>query len=84
MCRCSVGGGCYRGTLWYSLLREALLKRFTAVHVQSVQGNLFNQRSQKASESVDEYAQELRTLFRRAYSKLERDHEGEGGSVLTL
>ena len=68
----------------YPLLKEALLKRFTAVHVQSVQGSLFHQRNQRAGETVDEYAQELRTLFRRAYPKLERDHEGEGGSVLTL
>ena len=35
----------------YPLLREALLKRFTAVHVQSVQGSLFHQQSQKASEN---------------------------------
>ena len=68
----------------YALLKDALLKRFTPVHVQSVQGALFHRRSQKPMETVDEYAQELRALFRRAYLKLEWDIGGEGESVLTL
>ena len=68
----------------YSLLREALSQRFTAVHVRSVQGSLFHPRTQKPQESVDEYLQELKILFKRAYPKLAKDQDEVGESVLTL
>ena len=68
----------------YDSLKEALLRRFTTVHVRSVQGSLFHKRTQKQQESVDEYLQELKVLFRRAYPKLARDQEEEGESMLTL
>ena len=67
----------------YLLLREALLKRFTAVHIQSVQWTVFHHRSQRPADTVDEYAQELKILFRRVYPKLERTMK-EKMSVLTL
>ena len=51
----------------YNLLIEAIKKRFKPVHLSSVQSQLFHERRQKTNESVDEYAQELRKLFRRAY-----------------
>ena len=40
--------------------------------------------NQKDSDTVDEYAQELRALFKKAFPKLERDSEEEGESILTL
>jgi len=48
----------------YCLLLAELRKRFTPVTIQS---SLFHDRKQDISESVDYYAQELRTLFHRAY-----------------
>ena len=68
----------------YALLKEALLKRFTPVHVQAVQGALFYERSQKPTETVDQYAQELRLLFRKAFPKIERDSGEEGEKILTF
>ena len=67
----------------YPLLREALLKRFTLVHVQAVQGALFHDRSQKLTETIDEYALELQKLYRRAYPKMYKEG-GEGEVMLTL
>ena len=48
------------------------------VHLSSVQSQLFHDRHQGAKESADEYAQELRKLFRRAYAGVTpRGPEGE-------
>ena len=52
--------------------------------MRSVQGSLFHRRTQKPQESVDEYLQELKILFKRAYLKLAKDQDEEGESVLTL
>ena len=49
------------------LLVAELQKRFTPVQLQTVQSSLFHDRKQKTGESVDDYAQDLRTLFHKAY-----------------
>ena len=51
----------------YALLVAELHKRFTPVHLQAVQSSLFYDRKQKSGELVDEYAQDLRVLFYKAY-----------------
>ena len=51
----------------YVLLVAELQKRFTPVQLQTVQSSLFHDRKQKTGESVDDYAQDLRTLFHKAY-----------------
>ena len=42
-------------------------ERFTPVHLQAVQNNLFHDQKQKPGELVDHFAQELRVLFHKAY-----------------
>ena len=49
----------------YCLLAAELHKRFTPVRFPAIQSSLFHDRRQHVSESVDHYAQELRTLFHR-------------------
>ena len=51
----------------YASLRTALTKRFTPVRLGAARSGVFQQRRQKPGESVDQYAQELRRLFKRAY-----------------
>ena len=51
----------------YEGLTQALKKRFTPVRIQGVVTSLFHGRKQKNEESVDNYAQELRRLYQRAY-----------------
>ena len=51
----------------YDILVREMKKRFTPVHLQAVQSSFFHDRRQRANESVDVYAQELCTLFFRAY-----------------
>ena len=46
----------------YTILVSKLKKRFTPIRLQAVQSSLFHDRKQKSNESVDAYAQELRTL----------------------
>ena len=64
----------------YSRLVEALRKRFMPVHLASVSTQLFHERRQSERESVDEYAQELQQLFRRAYVGVMTG--GPGGEVV--
>lgn len=68
----------------YSLLVEQLKKRFTPVHIQSIQSQLFHERQQRSTETVDEYAQDLRQLYRKAYATFSRDgpHTEAMGQVL--
>lgn len=69
----------------YDLLVAELMKRFTPVRLQSVQSSLFHERKQKASESVDAYAQDLRRLFHLAYPRAQQgsqEAEDMGRSVL--
>ena len=65
----------------YLWVRDAL-KKFTPVHVQSVQSARFHGRVQEPQETVDSYRQELKRLFQRAYPKMSRDESQEGKSVL--
>ena len=69
----------------YCLLVAELRKRFTPVRLPAIQSSLFHDRRQHASESVDNYAQELRTLFHRAYPSVyqgTREAEALGQAVL--
>ena len=69
----------------YVGLTTALCERFTPVRLQSVQSSKFHERRQLISECVDDYAQELRKLFYRAYSTAQDAGSGAeamGRSVL--
>ena len=46
---------------------EQLTRHFTPVRIGAVQSSLFHDRRQKERESVDDYAQDLRKLFYKAY-----------------
>ena len=69
----------------YDELVAALRRRFTPVHIQSVQSSIFHERKQRVDESVDDYSQDLRKLFHRAYSGAQGGGEAEamGKSVLS-
>ena len=69
----------------YTRLRETLATRFTPVNIQSVQSSLFHERKQGAQETVDEYAQQLKHLFRKAYLRAMGCQEAEemGRTVLS-
>ena len=56
----------------YTLLVAELQKRFTPVQLTAIQPQLFHDRQQGAKESVDDYAQALRKLFKKAYSTVLR------------
>ena len=69
----------------YANLTAALRERFTPVRLQSVQSSKFHERRQRADESVDNYAQDLRKLFHQAYSMAQDAGSGAetmGRSVL--
>ena len=51
----------------YEKLVEQLTRHFTPVRIGAVQSSLFHDRRQREKESVDDYAQELRKLFNKAY-----------------
>ena len=57
--------------LWsnYSLLVAKLQKRFTPVHLPTVHSSLFYDKKQ---ETVDQYAQQLRCLFNKAYPSIQQ------------
>ena len=55
----------------YDTLKE-LLRRFTPVRLQSVQSSLFHEKKQKAQETVDAYAQDVRKLFVKTYPPAKR------------
>ena len=56
----------------YPLLVGQLKKRFTPVQLTAIQTQLFHDRVQNNKESVDDYAQALRKLFKKSYSSLLR------------
>ena len=58
------------------------MQLFTAVHIQSVQSTYFTI-GFRITRSVDQYAQELRKLFKRVYPGLEKAKNQECKSVLT-
>ena len=55
----------------YLLLVAELKKRFISVTLPAIQSNLFHDKKQDVSESVDVYAQELHTLFHKAYPSVQ-------------
>ena len=70
----------------YPQLVDALKKSFTPVKIQLVQTSLFHDRRQGTSETVDGFAQDLKTLFYKAYpSTLQGGREAEemGRTVLS-
>ena len=56
----------------YSLLVVELQKRFTPVRLTAIQTQLFHDHHQGPKESVDDYAQALRKLFKKAYPGVSR------------
>ena len=63
-----------------------LWRRFTPVQLHAVQSSLFHDRRQRVDESVDQYAQDLRILFHKAYLCIQQgiqEAESLGYSVLT-
>ena len=62
----------------YSLLVEQMKKRFTPVQLTAIQTQLFHDRVQNNKESVDDYAQALRKLFKKSYSSLLRGQPESG------
>ena len=70
----------------YPTLMEELVKRFTPVRLKAVQSSQFHERKQKPQESVDDYAQDLRQLFHKAYPMVQRgsrEAEEMGRAVLS-
>ena len=64
---------------------KELTRRFTPVRIQSVQTTLFHDRKQRGNESVDKYAQDLKSLFHKAYPQSQQGNEvaaSMGKSVL--
>ena len=69
----------------YPLLVKELSKRFVPVRIEAIQSGLFHERRQKKSETVDDYAQDLRRLYQKAYARAQRGNpaaEAMGKSVL--
>ena len=69
----------------YKQLVQELSQRFTPVRIPAVQSNMFHERKQGCTESVDEYAQDLICLFYKAYPRSQqniREVEEIGQSVL--
>ena len=69
----------------YHSLTTELGKRFTPVRIQVVQTSLFHDRRQGLTESVDDFAQDLRSLFYKAYPWAQQgtlEVVGMGQSVL--
>ena len=69
----------------YKQLVQELSQRFTPVRIPAVQSNMFHERKQGCTESVDEYAQDLKCLFYKAYPRSQqnsREAEEMGQSVL--
>ena len=70
----------------YGLLIAELAKRFTPVRLPAIQTQVFHDRRQGPEEIVDEFAQELRQLYAKAYAPVTRgtpEAEEVGQRVLT-
>ena len=69
----------------YDSLVTKLKKRFTPVRIQAIQMSHFHERRQKAGESVDSFAQDLRGLYHKAYpstSRGSKETEEMGQTIL--
>ena len=62
----------------YPELTSVLRKRFTPVRIQSVQSGRFHEHKQSSTETVHNYAQDLRKLFYHAYSGSVSQYGGGG------
>lgn len=70
----------------YKTLIAELAKRFTPVQLRAVESSRFHERKQTPQETVDDYAEDLRHLFHRAYPKVRqgtKEAEEMGRLVLT-
>ena len=70
----------------YLLLVAEFKKSFIPVILPAIQSNLFHDKKQDVSESVDVYAQELHALFHKAYPSIQqgtREAEALGQTILT-
>ena len=70
----------------YRGITSALRRRFTPVHIQSVQSSRFHEQKQLSTETVASYAQDLCKLFNRTYATAQSEGGGAealGQSVLT-
>ena len=70
----------------YGFLIAELAKRFTPVRLPAIQMQVFHDRRQGPAETVDEFAQELRQLYAKAYAPVTRgtpEAEEVGQHVLT-
>ena len=70
----------------YQGIKSALQQRFTPVRIQSVQSSRFHERKQLSTETVANYAQDLRKLFNQAYTTAQNEGgaaEAMGQSVLS-
>ena len=69
----------------YSLLVAELQKRFTPVYLPTEHSSLFHDKKQGLTETVDQYAQQLRCLFNKAYPSIQqgtKEAETFGQTVL--
>ena len=51
---------------------QELKNRFVPVQIEAIQSGLFHKRQQKQGELVDEYAQDLRRLYQKAYYQAQK------------
>ena len=58
----------------YTLLVKELSKRFVPVRIKAIQSSPFHKHRQKKGESVDEYTQDLRRLYQRAYAQAQHGY----------
>ena len=69
----------------YALLVAELKTRFTPIELTAIRMQLFHDCQQRVKESVDEYAQVLRKLFKKAYGAVlhgEPESDAVGRTVL--
>ena len=66
----------------YDLLVAELTKRFTPVCIQAVQTSKFHEQKQQSDETVDNFAQDLKKLFHKAYPCSTHARQEMGQTVL--
>ena len=69
----------------YTFLIKELSKRVVPIRIEDIQTSMFHEHRQKKGETVNEYAQDLRRLYQRAYARAQHDNpaaEAMGKSVL--
>ena len=56
----------------YSAIVQELTKQFVPVQIEAIQSGLFHGQQQKPGESVDDYAQDLKRLYQKAYYQVQK------------